>query len=366
MTTNRRRLLRWAAAGGLGLAAGCLADGSSDDTTGRDPTDTSTDAAGTASGSQSTSDTPTDGATERPPCEELPHHPIDVGDHALGQTADGVELTTDAPHAGRGDPVTVRLRNRTDAEQYTGNRRKYAIQRWTGEAWRHVLRVPENFAWTDEAIEHGPGEGFTWDLELSADGLSADAYRVCDALDPGPYRFVYFGVIDGGDPERERALTATVALTADGTRSVEDYAAHAFDHGDLGGPVVEGGLAFDVDSGVPARHVSVVGSTAEAARIRSDRLRRADEDAAAFVDETDFDAASLVVVQRFPASSHPDLRAAGVERTPGAVHLRVDEDDGAATEDVTVETLLVRVADDGDPPAVATVTTADGRTYGGS
>jgi hypothetical protein len=181
MTPTRRSLLR-ATVGGTVLAAGCLGRG---------------DVPGT--------DTPpTDSLTpiETPPeCEDLRRHPIDFASDRLHESYGG--FTIEAERSG--GEVTVRLRNETDEERHTRNRRKYAIQHLDDE-WRHVLWTSEG-GWDDEAVAHAPGEGYTWTFSLDRESRSRDRYTVCTAVRPGRYRFVYFGVIDAGD-EGDHALVA--------------------------------------------------------------------------------------------------------------------------------------------------------------
>lgn len=101
----------------------------------------------------------------------------------------------------RGDDLVVRLRNVTSRAQYTGSRYKYALQVRTTEGWQDVRVAPEDtvVAYNDIAVEHPPGEGFTWKLPLTpeavvADHQRADSLSVCPGLPAGRYRFAFWGV----------------------------------------------------------------------------------------------------------------------------------------------------------------------------
>ena len=125
-------------------------------------------------------------------------------------------LSTDAVQ--RGGQLTARLRNVTDEEQHSGNRFEYDIQRRTDQGWDSVFHYPETSYWTDEAVVHAPGTGFTWDLTVSRDGLRRTTgqpeYIVCEPLATGPYRFVYWGLISEGESEEnERALGVDFRVT---------------------------------------------------------------------------------------------------------------------------------------------------------
>lgn len=112
-----------------------------------------------------------------------------LGGFALGLSTDSVPV---------GGQMTARLRNITDEEQMSGTKQKYVIERQTTDGWQSIYRRPETEVWTDEAIPHAPDEGFTWELTVTQDGLTSQeaypAYYVCDPLEPGTFRFVYWGI----------------------------------------------------------------------------------------------------------------------------------------------------------------------------
>jgi hypothetical protein len=101
-----------------------------------------------------------------------------------------------------GDTLFVTLTNVTGGSVATGNRTTYNLQVYTGDGWQDVRVADGDFAHTDEAVEHGPGTGFQWRLELSEAGLVEGATRddaaVCPDLQSGRYRFAFFGVPGDG------------------------------------------------------------------------------------------------------------------------------------------------------------------------
>jgi hypothetical protein len=116
-------------------------------------------------------------------------------------TADGDPrwaLRADRATAALGGSVTVSLTNVAETELATGNRHKVALERYTEAGWQGVRVHPEGepLEYTDEAVSHGPGEGFDWTLSLDEhlfdDHAHADRASVCPDLGPGRYRFTVF------------------------------------------------------------------------------------------------------------------------------------------------------------------------------
>lgn len=142
-------------------------------------------------------------------CEDEPfeRHPqgfdaeaVHLGDLERGGGVD-LALRVDASTYELGETVHVRLVNVADEPIPTGNRQKYNLQVYTETGWEDVRGADEGpFAYTDEAVNHPPGEGFTWSFELTEEGIVADSIhdlRVCPELAPGRYRFAFFGI--GGE-----------------------------------------------------------------------------------------------------------------------------------------------------------------------
>jgi hypothetical protein len=104
-----------------------------------------------------------------------------------------------------GDTARIRLENVGSEAAHTGNSAKYNLQAFTETGWQDI-RVGDGehpFGYTDEAIEHPPGDGVEWVFELTEDGIVRDAFHdhaeVCPDLVAGRYRFVFWGIIDGAD-----------------------------------------------------------------------------------------------------------------------------------------------------------------------
>lgn len=186
---TRRDLLRAGAGAGAVLTTGCIGWAGS----GGDP-----------AGSPTPTGPPGDCTAGRR------RHPVDLSTYDHRRTYRGLAIDAERESGA----VAVRLRNVASADRHTGNRRKYAIQHLDDE-WRHLLWLPANHGWTDEAVEHAPGEGFTWRFDLDREGLSAEPYRVCAHLREGTHRFAYFGVLeaDGATEATEVALTAEFEAT---------------------------------------------------------------------------------------------------------------------------------------------------------
>lgn len=117
-----------------------------------------------------------------------------------------------------------------------------------------------------------------------------------------------------------------------------------FDHAGLGGPVVEGGLTYAPENTTVRRTAVLVGDPADRSLFNHTLLERTSPDAATLVSETDLSNASLLVFQVTPASSVPDYRVENVTRADGTVTVSLNDSSDAGTADITVETVIVRVA----------------------
>ncbi|WP_227131878.1 hypothetical protein [Halorubellus salinus] len=112
---------------------------------------------------------------------------------------DGFWLTASADRVALGDEVTFALTNVSDEVQTTGVSKKLDVQRATGDGWHSILGIaPDNWGIIDNAVRHEPGSGFEWTVTVSETGLTdafeyTPTYRVCGPLEPGSYRFVYWG-----------------------------------------------------------------------------------------------------------------------------------------------------------------------------
>lgn len=145
------------------------------------------------------------------------------------------------------------------------------------------------------------------------------------------------------------------------TATVSEYETYVFDHGDTGTPAIRGGIAYSHEVDDEQYFATLVTSHDGTARFNTSVL---DADARAFVNTTNFEAASLIVVQTFPASSSPDYRVEQLSRENDTVHLRINDSSRGGTGDISVETVLVRIPlDRSDTLREATVTTEEGFTF---
>ena len=101
----------------------------------------------------------------------------------------------------RGETVLVQLTNVSARPIGVGNRHKYAFEVQTADGWVDVRGDDDGvFEYTDELIRLPPGAGFEWSIELTESGVVADhpqsSARMCPSLQPGRYRFVFWGAND--------------------------------------------------------------------------------------------------------------------------------------------------------------------------
>ncbi|MBZ6495334.1 hypothetical protein [Natrinema longum] len=110
----------------------------------------------------------------------------------------------DSPRVGRGDEVRITMWNVSTDVQLTGSRHKWNLQVLTMDGWKDVRGTTDGdrIGYDDIGIEHRPGEGFEWAIEMTEEGIVAgheheDRLEVCPDLQPGRYRFVYHGIGSG-------------------------------------------------------------------------------------------------------------------------------------------------------------------------
>ena len=103
----------------------------------------------------------------------------------------------------RGDDLRIEMTNVSNREIYVGNHGKYNLEVYTEAGWTEIRGGDDGsrFEYTDELITHLPGDGHEWAFTMSEEGLvaggpHADVLRVCPDLQPGRYRFVFWGADD--------------------------------------------------------------------------------------------------------------------------------------------------------------------------
>lgn len=139
-----------------------------------------------------------------------------------------------------------------------------------------------------------------------------------------------------------------------------EYSATVFDSGPTDQPIIDGGLVPDDQFGNTSYYATLLTDASDTDRFNRSRLP---DDAAQFVEETDFETASLVVVQAYPKSSVPDYRVESVTRDDDTLDIGINDSSEVGTDDITLETVLIRVAHDGTPPSGAAIQTQDGVTF---
>lgn len=137
------------------------------------------------------------------------------------------------------------------------------------------------------------------------------------------------------------------------------YESYVFDHADVDGAAIEDGITYpNSGTGPTMYYVTLVESAQSADRFNQKVL---DATANTFIQNTSFDESSIVVIQVFPASSHPDYRVDSVRQSDEGLAIMINDSSTGGTADITVETVLLRVHDDISSPV--TVTTEEGRQF---
>ena len=204
---DRRTLLSTALAAGGVIVSGCIGDAGSGS-----PEDSDDDDNGTTADDVDTNDMEgyiePDGEPPNVPvafeCETDDLHRIyenmfEPDDIVLGASG-GFGLRIDQPAFTFGETASITLENLTDEPQSSGVQDKIAILVYTENGWSDVRATPSGLADIhDDTVSHEPGEGFEWEMELSAAGIrdvsiAYDGLDVCPDLIDGRYRFVFWGI----------------------------------------------------------------------------------------------------------------------------------------------------------------------------
>jgi len=168
------------------------------------------------------------------------------------------------------------------------------------------------------------------------------------------------GTGPAGSPTDTSSPTATATPDTPTPPQTGSYDVIVLDSGPAAYPVIEGGLVPNITSPPTERHYGTLLSDSSAVNRFNHSVLP--DDATTFVEETDFETASLLVVQAYPKSSVPDYRVESVTRDGDRLHVRLNDSSHIGTDDITLETVIVRVVHDGDAPQSATIETQDGAT----
>ena len=91
-----------------------------------------------------------------------------------------------------GEKITFRLKNETNEVKETGGSAQFNIEKKRDEAWNGIFTEGGPF---DAALTmHESGDGFDWTLMFSENRIEGTRKPLCGSLEPGTYRFVYFGI----------------------------------------------------------------------------------------------------------------------------------------------------------------------------
>lgn len=199
---SRRRFLQAATVSPVGLLAGCT---SLDGTSGNGGTTTRGTEATTPTGRSETPTTPTDGCSQDLNRYE-PNWEANGPEPRLG-----FELSLEKQIIEMGDTLVANVTNVTSETQNISDKGRFDIQYHGRDRWASIFDIKfDTPAYTLDLDTYDPGAGIEYRLPFTQSGLmnpidrSPTLYR-CSALEPGNYRFVYFGLIrenqqDGPDP----------------------------------------------------------------------------------------------------------------------------------------------------------------------
>lgn len=204
---HRRDILA-SAAGSLIVTGGCLSgpEPTGEPATSTEPTETVDSA--TKSAASETESITTAGPQMRVLPTTSPEETLDCdGDlspvaradaNSYPEQSNGFELETSTDAVRIGDEITFTLTNVGDEPQLTGEIYKYNLLR-RNDGWEPVFYTSGQTPWTDVGIQVNPGGGFRWPFTVEREGLerqneSNPTYYVCSPLEPGEYRFAFFGL----------------------------------------------------------------------------------------------------------------------------------------------------------------------------
>ncbi|MDY6764592.1 MAG: hypothetical protein SV377_02720 [Halobacteria archaeon] len=137
-----------------------------------------------------------------------------------------------------------------------------------------------------------------------------------------------------------------------GQSSSVEFDAYVFDYSGTEGTAVEGGIQVDHPDSKDRRYATLINKHEDTKRLNTSVIPQEGDN---FIEDTDFDKSSLLVIQRYPASTHPDYKVDKVKRTGKTIQAYLSLPDEGGTDDVTVETVLLRLYVT-DPPEHAIVT----------
>ncbi|KXA97195.1 hypothetical protein AKJ39_03595 [candidate division MSBL1 archaeon SCGC-AAA259J03] len=142
----------------------------------------------------------------------------------------------------------------------------------------------------------------------------------------------------------------------DETIQFENY---VFDHLGYDMPIIEGGITYQDENMDMRNFIALISSREDTDRFNYSLL---DESANRFIENTNFKNSVLVVFQESPASSYPNYRVEKVSLEGNGGYMFMNNYSEMGTDDITIETVLVRVHLEESPCRVVTIT-EEGRTF---
>lgn len=199
----KRRQFLSVTAGITALTAGCRSE--SDSVTGSTPSATDTETQTDKTEPLTTTEPELLELPATPPDETIDcgaaPHPVTVANStSLPEQSNGFRLEASKETVTVDDEISFTLINDTDQPGAIGEMYKYNILR-QGDGWEPVFYTPRQPAYTDLAIEVVPDGGYRWPFTVNQRGMERRnghnaAYHVCSPIEPGVYRFVFFGLGD--------------------------------------------------------------------------------------------------------------------------------------------------------------------------
>ncbi len=134
----------------------------------------------------------------------------------------------------------------------------------------------------------------------------------------------------------------------------------AFDHANLGSPVIENGLKYSIENLETRNFGKIISSEKEENFFNFSLIP---SEPRKFIQSTDFEKSYLVIFQEFPSSSSPDYRIENASREEKQLNISITDSNKSGTTDITVETLLIRIDRNGkNPPEEVKIITEENKT----
>ncbi|QCD66776.1 MULTISPECIES: hypothetical protein [Halomicrobium] len=129
-----------------------------------------------------------------PNCSEVDR--FERVDNVVYSEHNGLQIQSNRDSVSLGDDIAISLVNISNSEKGTGHNGKYTIEKKIGSEWHPIYESKEQILWTSVEKIHKPGSGFTWEFNLSREGMkhSMDGLTLCQNIIKGTYRFIYFGI----------------------------------------------------------------------------------------------------------------------------------------------------------------------------